>query len=77
MSTDEPVPVIEETELDLEETSGPSPWLVLGIIGAIVAIVLGIRTARARSLAKSEAVPTEIGEVGDSAFASRSAGNGA
>ncbi|MBD5605231.1 MAG: hypothetical protein IAI48_09100, partial [Candidatus Eremiobacteraeota bacterium] len=37
--------VIEETQLDLDERKGPSPWLVLGIIGVILAIVFGVRGA--------------------------------
>jgi hypothetical protein len=70
-------PVIEETLLDLEERSGPSPWLVLGIIAAIVALAFGLRVANQRRLAKREATPTDIGEIGDSAFDSQTGGAGA
>jgi hypothetical protein len=59
--------VIEETELDVAERSGPSPWLILGIIGAILAVVFAVRGVRARRQAKSEAVPTDIGDIGDPA----------
>ncbi len=67
-STDDVSFVIEETELDLEEKSGPSPWLILAIVGALLAIAFGIRTVGKRRLAAQEATPTEIGELGDSAF---------
>jgi hypothetical protein len=70
-------PVIEETLLDLEERSGPSPWLVLAIIGAILAVAFGLRAANKRRMAKREATPTDIGEIGDSAFESRTGGAGA
>ncbi|MBD5605555.1 MAG: hypothetical protein IAI48_10770 [Candidatus Eremiobacteraeota bacterium] len=65
MSTTDAPFVIEETELDLEERSGPSPWLVLGIIGVILALVFGVRGANKRRLAKREAIPTDIGDIGD------------
>ena len=65
--TDDVTLVIEETELDLDERSGPSPWLVLGIIGVILAVVFGIRGANKRRAAGREATPTELGDVGDPA----------
>ncbi|MBD5635428.1 MAG: hypothetical protein IAI49_13200 [Candidatus Eremiobacteraeota bacterium] len=68
--------VIEETALDLEERPGPSPWLVLGVLGVILAIVFGERRAGKRRLAKREAIPTDIGDIGDSAFESRTGGSG-
>jgi hypothetical protein len=73
MATDDTL-TIEETELDLEERSGPSPWLVLGIIGVIIAIVFGIRTVRKQRTAAGEATPTEIGDIGDSAYDTRTSG---
>jgi hypothetical protein len=68
-ATDDGTLIIEETELDLEERSGPSPWLVLGIIGVILALVFGIRSATKRREAAGEATPTEVGgTMGASAF---------
>ncbi len=78
MSTSEDVPLgIEETHIDLEERTGPSPWLVLGIIAVILAVVFGLRGANKRRRAKGEAVPTDIGDIGDSAFDSSTGGSGA
>jgi hypothetical protein len=57
--------VLEETQLDLEERGGPSPWLILGIIGVLIALVFGVRGANKRRIAKQEATPTEIGDLGD------------
>jgi hypothetical protein len=72
--TDEVTLAIEETQLDVSDRSGPSPWLILGIIGAILAVVFGIRFANARGAASGEAVPTDIGDVGDPAAESNGSG---
>jgi hypothetical protein len=78
MATSDDLPlVIEETQIDLEERTGPSPWLVLGIIGVILAVVFGLRAASRRRRAKGEATPTDIGGIGDSAFDLNSGGSGA
>ena len=60
--------VIEETQLDLDERTGPSPWLVLGIIGVLLALVFGLRGASGRRRARREATPTDIGDLGDPKF---------
>ncbi len=75
-ATDDVTLVIEETELDLAERTGPSPWLVLAIIGVILAVVFGIRRSNKRRLAAGEAVPTDIGDIGDPA-AEKANGSGA
>jgi hypothetical protein len=73
-SSDDVSFVIEETELDLEEKSGPSPWVIVAIVVALLGLAFGIRTVTKRRLAAQEATPTEIGELGDSAFESRTGG---
>ncbi len=72
--TDEVTLAIDETQLDVSDRSGPSPWLVLGIVGAILAVVFGIRFANARRAASGDAVPTDIGDIRDAAAESNGSG---
>lgn len=46
---------IEEVEI---EKPGTNPWLVIGAIAALIAVVFGVRAVRKRARASQPATPT-------------------